>query len=282
MTPAHIPSLTLSNSVSIPQLGFGTYKVDPVNAQRVVECALEVGYRHIDTAQMYGNEREVGRAVAASGLSRDDVFITTKLDNPYHRPADARDAFARSLDALGVERVDLFLIHWPLPTLYGGDFVSTWRVLEDIYDRGQARAIGVSNFLTHHLRTLIEATDIVPHVNQVESHPHHQCPELHEFHRQHGIVTEAWSPLARGRVLDDPTLVAIAEECGKTPAQVALRWAIQRGDVVFPKSTHRERMEANLALFDFSLTDDQMTRISAIDRGEDGRSGSHPDTMDRL
>ena len=271
-----IQTLTLANGTLIPPLGFGTYKVAPDVTQQVVETALELGYRHIDTAAMYGNEREVGAAISASGLARDDLFVTTKLDNPDHEPAAARAGFARSLDLLGLDVVDLYLIHWPLPRTT--DYVATWATLVELLDTGRVREIGVSNFQADHLRAIIAATGVVPAVNQVEVNPYLTQEPLRALHRELGIVTEAWSPLARGRVLSDPLVNRLAEALDKTPSQVVLRWHLQRGDVVFPKSTHRERMVENLDVSDFTLGDDEMASISGLNRDE--RSGSNPDAVE--
>ena len=240
----------------------------------------QAGYRHIDTAQMYGNERGVGEGVRDSGLAREGVFITSKLSNAAHRPDDARRAFAATLAALGSDHVDLFLIHWPLPTLYDGDFVSTWRVLEEFQREGRARSIGVSNFQPAHLARLAAETDTVPAVNQVEVHPYFANDIIRAYGQQHGIVTQAWSPLAQGAVLTDPAITAIAARLARTPSQVVLRWHIQRGDVVFPKTVSRERMRENLDLFTFELEADDMTTLASLDRGESGRTGPHPDTFD--
>ncbi|MDO5720015.1 MAG: aldo/keto reductase [Actinomycetaceae bacterium] len=277
-----VPALTMHHGLTIPQFGLGTYKVPPEEAQRVVEDGAEVGYRHFDTAQMYQNEKEVGLGLAASGLAREDYFLTTKLNNSNHLPDDARRSFDQSLTDLGVDYVDLFLIHWPLPTLYNGDFVSTWKVLEEFYADGRARSIGVSNFLEHHLQELFDHCDTVPMINQVESHPYLPMRELHEFHGQHAILTQAWSPLARGNLVDDKTLTRIGQQYDKTASQVALRWAIQRGDIVFPKSMQKQRMIENLSIFDFELSDADMATIFTLDMGENGRTGSHPNTMDRI
>jgi 2,5-diketo-D-gluconate reductase A len=272
-----IPDITLNDGATIPQLGFGVFQIPPAETARAVEHALQVGYRHIDTAEMYGNEREVGEAVRASDLDRADVYVTSKLNNGFHRPDDARRAFDGTLQALGFDHVDLFLIHWPLPTLYDGDFVSTWRALEEFKADGRARSIGVSNFQVEHLERLAAETDTVPAVNQIEAHPYLHNDEVRTYGEAHGIATEAWSPIAKGAVLDDPVIVEIAGELGRTPAQVTLRWHVQRGSIVFPKSTTPARIEANLRIFDFELDDDQMARIDALDRGEDGRTGPHPD-----
>lgn len=276
-----IPTVTTRSGVEIPQLGFGTYKVTN-GAEEVVINALENGYRHLDTAQMYHNEAEVGAAWKASGVDRADLFITSKLDNPNHEPDVARTAFARTLEDLQTDYVDLFLIHWPLPMYYNGDFGSTWAVLEEFLADGRARSIGVSNFEVHHLEKLFETAQVIPEVNQIESHPYLQVDELHSFNREHGIITQAWSPLARGGVVSDPVLRKIGEAHGKSAAQVALRWALQRGDVIFPKATHSERQRQNREIFDYELTDEEMEAIYSLDRAEAGRTGKHPDVMDRL
>jgi 2,5-diketo-D-gluconate reductase A len=274
---SQVPDLALNNGQTIPQLGFGVFKIDPAETAEAVGRALDVGYRHIDTAQQYYNEKEVGEAIRASGVDRDEVFVTSKLSNGAHAPDDARTAFDGTLKALDLDYVDLFLIHWPLPTLYGGDFVSTWRVMEEFYQSGRARSIGVSNFQVPHLRRLAAETEVVPAVNQIEVHPYLTNEEVREYGAEHGILTEAWSPIARGRVVGDPTISAIAERVGRTPAQVTLRWHIQRGDIVFPKSTNPSRIAENFQLFDFELTDDDTAAISALDRGE--RTGPNPDTF---
>jgi 2,5-diketo-D-gluconate reductase A len=277
-----IPSIELNDGHAIPQLGFGVFQVAPEETAAAVTTALEAGYRHIDTAQMYRNERGVGDAVRASGLDRADIFVTSKLNNSFHRPDDARAAFARTLAELQVEYVDLFLIHWPLPTLYDGDFVSTWRTLEEFRREGRARSIGVSNFQVEHLRRLAAATDVVPAVNQVELHPYFRNGAVGAYDRDHGIGTQAWSPIARGRVLGDPVTTAVAEKLGRTPAQVVLRWHIQHGNIVFPKSTTPARIRENRELFDFELDAADMERIDALDRGEAGRTGPDPDTFAML
>jgi 2,5-diketo-D-gluconate reductase A len=274
-----VPDLVLNNGQTIPQLGFGVFQIDPAETADAVKEALDVGYRHIDTAEMYRNEKGVGEAIRASGLDRAEVYVTSKLSNAAHEPEDARTAFEGTLKALGFEYVDLFLIHWPLPTLYGGDFVSTWRVLEELYQSGRARAIGVSNFQVPHLRRLAAETEVVPAVNQIEVHPYFGNEEVRAYGAEHGILTEAWSPIAQGRVLNDPTISGIADRLGRTTAQVTLRWHIQRGDVVFPKSTTPSRISENFEIFDFELTDDDMAAISALDKGEDGRTGANPDTF---
>ena len=274
-----VPFITLNDGNAIPQLGFGVYQIPPEETARAVGRALEIGYRHIDTAEMYGNEAEVGQAVRASGLDRGDVFVTSKLSNAFHEPDDARRAFDETLSELGFDYVDLFLIHWPLPTVYNGDYVSTWKALEEFKNDGRARSIGVSNFQIEHLERLASETDTVPAVNQIEVHPYLTNDAVRGYGREHGIVTEAWSPIAQGGVLEDPTITQIAEKAGKVPAQVVLRWHIQRGDIVFPKSVTPSRMEENFDLFDFELEAADMEKITALDCGEDGRTGPHPDTF---
>ena len=274
-----VPSIQLNDGNSIPQLGFGVFQIPPEETAEAVRLALEIGYRHIDTAEMYGNEREVGEALRASGLDRGEVFVTSKLNNSYHRPDDARRAFDQTLSELGFDYVDLFLIHWPLPTLYDGDFVSTWRTLEEFKADGRARSIGVSNFEVDHLERLAAETDVVPAVNQIELHPYLLNEEVRSYGEEHGIATEAWSPLKQGEVLRDPVIVEIAERVGRTPAQVVLRWHVQRGNIVFPKSTTPERMRENFELFDFELEPGDIERINGLDRGEAGRNGPHPDRM---
>ena len=282
MTSSPVPTVTLHDDRRIPQLGFGVFQVPPEQTQETVEQAFQAGYRHIDTAQMYGNEAGVGAAIKASGLPREDLWITTKLNNGFHRPDDARREFAASLDRLGLDQVDLFLIHWPLPTRYDGDYASTWRTLTELHEDGRARTVGVSNFEPAHLQTIIDATGVVPVVNQIEVHPFFGNEAARAAGAQHGIATEAWAPIAKGRVNDDPTIKEIAERVGRTPAQVALRWHVQRGDIVFPKSMRAERMRENFAIFDFELSDDDLAATSALDRGEDGRTGPNPNTMDWL
>ncbi|WP_233512413.1 aldo/keto reductase [Micromonospora deserti] len=277
-----IPDITLNDGNTIPQLGFGVYQIEPRDTVEAVSKALEVGYRHIDTAEMYGNEAEVGQTIRASGLDRGAVFVTSKLNNGFHRPDDARRAFESTLAALKTDYIDLFLIHWPLPTRYDGDFVSTWRTLEEFQRDGRARSIGVSNFQVAHLERLAAEADMVPAVNQIEVHPYFGNQEVRAYGRAHNILTEAWSPIAQGKVLRDPTVVDVAEQVGRTPAQVVLRWHVQRGDIVFPKSTTPERIEENFGVFDFELDDVVMERITELDRGEAGRQGPNPDTFDYI
>ena len=273
-----VPTITLNDGAEIPQLGFGVFLVPPDETQRTVEQALEVGYRHLDTAQMYGNEAEVGAAIAASGIPRDQLYVTTKLNNGHHLPDDARRSFDESLAKLGLDRVDLFLIHWPLPTRYDGDFVSTWQALVELRDGGGTTSVGVSNFEPDHLERIIDATGVVPAVNQIEVNPYFTNEAARAADARHGIATEAWSPIARGAISGDATIEASANRVGRTTAQVVLRWHLQRGDIVFPKSMHRERMEENFALFDFELTDADLATIAGLDRDE--RTGPDPTTFD--
>jgi 2,5-diketo-D-gluconate reductase A len=275
-----VPQIELNDGNSIPQLGFGVFQIPPGETAEAVRRALEVGYRHIDTAQAYRNEREVGEGIRESGLDRADVFVTSKLPNSRHRPDDAREAFDGTLSAVGSDYVDLFLIHWPLPMLYDGDYVSTWQTLEQFNAEGRARSIGVSNFEVEHLERLAAECDVVPAVNQIELHPYFQNEAVRRYGEEQNIATEAWSPIAQGAVLGDPAIGEIAERLGRTPAQVVLRWHVQRGSIVFPKSTTPARIEENFALFDFELEPDDMSRIDALDRGEAGRTGPHPNEFD--
>ena len=275
-----VPDVKLRDGNSIPQLGFGVFQIKPADTEKAVTTALETGYRHIDTAEMYGNEKGVGDAVRACGLGRDEIFLTSKLNNGFHRPDDARRAFADTLTALGSDYVDLFLIHWPLPTRYGGDFVSTWKTLEEFYREGRARSIGVSNFQPRHLRRLHTEGEIPPAVNQIEVNPYLTQDELRGFCAEHQIAVEAWSPLARGHALDDPTIRAIARRAAKTPAQVVLRWHLERGDIVFPKSVTPDRIRENMDIFDFGLSAEEVGAISALNRNE--RTGPDPDKFDMI
>jgi 2,5-diketo-D-gluconate reductase A len=273
-----IPQLMLNNGRPIPQFGFGVFLVPPAETAGAVTSALEAGYRHVDTAQAYGNEAEVGAAISQFGVDRADVFVTTKLRNAAHRPDDARAAFDGSLKALGFDYVDLFLIHWPLPTRYDGDFVSTWQTLEEFYRDGRARSIGVSNFQPHHLRRIHQECEITPAVDQIEVHPYLTQDDVRGFCAEHQITVEAWSPIARGNALGDPTIDDIARRYGKTPAQVILRWHIERGDIVFPKSVTPSRIRENIDIFDFELTGEDVEAISALNRNE--RTGPDPDKFD--
>jgi 2,5-diketo-D-gluconate reductase A len=283
-----IPRITLNNGTTFPQLGFGTLNVQPdrqdttANAERTAEIvglALQVGYRHIDTAQQYGTERGVGLAIAASGIPRRDVYVTTKLGNANHRPDNARRSFDATLDKLGLAHVDLFLMHWPLPTLYDGDYVSTWRAMTELIAEGRLHSAGVSNFQPHHLDRIIGETGVVPVVNQIEVHPGFANSDVVAASTRYGVVVEAWSPLGQGRILDDSVIAPLAAAHGKSPAQVMLRWHIQHGHIVIPKSVHRDRMAENFELFDFELSADEVASIDGLDEGETGRIGPHPDTF---
>jgi 2,5-diketo-D-gluconate reductase A len=272
-----VPDVMLNNGRTIPQFGFGVFQVKPEDTVEAVSTALQTGYRHLDTAEMYGNEKEVGAAIAKSGLDRADVFVTSKLSNDAHLPDDARVAFDLSLEELGLDYLDLFLIHWPLPTRYDGDFVSTWQTLEEFYRDGRARSIGVSNFQPHHIRRLHAEAEIPPAVNQIEVHPYLTQDDVRGFCAEHQIAIEGWSPIAQGEVLDDPTINEIAERAGKTPAQVVLRWHIERGDIIFPKSVTAARIRENFAIFDFELSGEDVGAISALNK--DQRTGPDPDTF---
>jgi len=273
-----VPTITLNNGVEIPQLGFGVFQIEPEKTKDPTLAALEVGYRHIDTAEMYGNEKEVGEAVRASGIDRGEIFVTSKLNNGFHAYDDALGAFDQSLKDLDIDYLDLFLVHWPLPGV--GDYVETWKAMEKIYESGRVKAIGVSNFQPHHLRRIHGETSVTPAVNQIEVHPYFTNDEVRAFNSEHGIATEAWSPIAQGNVLQDETVTRIAGNLGRTPAQVTLRWHIQRGDIVFPKSVTRSRVEENFQLFDFELSGEDMTAITALDR--DGRQGPNPDEFNYI
>jgi len=279
---SNVPTIELNDGAKIPQLGFGVYQIPPDQTAEAVKTALEVGYRHIDTAEMYGNERGVAEGIRAAGVDRAEVYVTSKLNNGFHRPDDARRAFDATLAELGSDYVDLFLIHWPLPTLYDGDFVSTWQTLEEFKRDGRARSIGVSNFQVPHLERLAKETETVPAVNQIEVHPYFCNDAVRAYGTQHGIATEAWSPLAQGRVLDEQVIAGVAAGTGKTPAQVVLRWHIERGDIAFPKSVTPQRIRENFEIFDFELSPDDVAAISGLDRGEDGRIGPNPDTFDYI
>ena len=274
-TETAVPTILLNNGVEIPQLGFGVFQIEPPKTKDATLAALEVGYRHIDTAEMYKNEQGVGEAVRESGIPREQIFVTSKLNNGFHAPDAVEPAFAQALETLDIGYLALFLIHWPLPDVL--DYVATWKAMEELYASGRVRSIGVSNFQPHHLNRLLTESTVVPAVNQIEVHPYLAQEQLRAVDREHGIATEAWSPIAQGKVLDDATIVRIAEARGKTPAQVTLRWHIQRGDIVFPKSVTKDRVQANFDFFDFELSDADMNDISALDRGE--RTGPDPDTM---
>lgn len=271
------PVLPLNSGATIPQLGFGVFRVDPDETERIVTDALELGYRHIDTAAIYGNEEGVGRAIAASGIPREDLFITTKLWNSDQGTQSAYDAVDLSLEKLGLDTVDLYLIHWPTPkrNLYR----ESWTALQQIQADGRATSIGVSNFLVEHLENIIADGGAVPAVNQIELHPALQQPEVVAFSRSYGIQIEAWGPLGQGKypLFDEPGVAAAAAAHDKSPAQVVLRWHLQNGNIVFPKSNSRKRIAENLDVFDFELTDAEVAAISALER--DGRVGSHPNDV---
>ena len=270
-----VPTVTLNNGVEIPQLGFGVFLVKPEETFEAVREALEVGYRHIDTAELYQNEKEVGLAIAESGLERSEIFVTSKLANSKLGFDAALVAFDETLAALGIDQIDLFLIHWPLATVR--DFVESWRALERIYAEGRSRAIGVSNFNIGHLQRLFDETEVVPSVNQIEAHPYLTQEALLFFDAEHAIATQAWSPLGRGAVLRDRLLVELAQAYGRTPAQVVLRWHIQRGSIVFPKSVNPARIRENFEIFDFELSPGDMQKITALNR--DKRVGPDPETF---
>lgn len=272
---ASVPEVELNDGIVVPQVGLGVFQVPPEDTERVVADAFAAGYRSVDTATRYDNEDGVGAALAASGLAPEDVFVATKLANPDQGYESTLAAFDASATALGLKVVDLYLIHWPCPGR--GEALNSWRAMTELAAAGRIRSIGVSNFLVHHLQELMDASDVVPSVNQIELHPYLQQRELRAFHATHGIATEAWSPLAQGAVLDDPVITAIAERLGRTPAQVVLRWHVQLGTIVIPKSVTPSRMVENIAVFDFELDDADMAAIEALDRGEAGRTGFHPD-----
>jgi 2,5-diketo-D-gluconate reductase A len=269
------PSLPLSDGHSIPQIGLGVYKVPDPAAETLVAGAIESGYRHIDTATLYRNERGVGAGVRASGLPREEIFVTTKVWNTEQGREKTLRAFDTSLGQLGFDYVDLYLIHWPVPSQ--GLFLETWRTLEELKADGRARSIGVSNFEPHHLDVLLRESDTVPTVNQIELHPWLQQRAVREYNEAHGIVTESWSPLARGRVADAPALDRIAEKHGKSAAQVTIRWHLQLGAVVIPKSSSLERVRSNFDVFDFELDADDLAAIEVLE--EDHRTGPHPDHL---
>ncbi|PYC69081.1 oxidoreductase [Streptomyces tateyamensis] len=269
------PSITLNNGVEIPQLGFGVWQISDHQAPAVVGQALRAGYRSIDTASIYGNEAGVGRAVAESGLAREEVFVATKLWNANQGYDTTLRAFDASLARLGLDHVDLYLIHWPAPAR--NRYQDTWRAIERLTGEGRIRAAGVSNFQPAHLQRLLDTSDLVPAVNQIELHPGLQQNEVRAFHAKHGIATEAWSPLAQGAVLADPVITAIAGRTGKSPAQVVLRWHLEIGAIAIPKSATPARIRENLDILDFQLTDEDLTAIAGLDRNL--RTGPHPDSF---
>lgn len=269
-----VPDLTCANGVTIPQLGFGVFKVPSEETRKAVLTALEVGYRHIDTATLYDNEEGVGQAIRDSGIPREDIFVTTKVWNGDQGSDSTLRAFDASMKRLGLDSLDLYLIHWPTPAR--DRYVDTWHAMEHLHRDGRVRAIGVSNFQPTHLRRLCTESDTVPAINQVELHPYLQQAEVRRTNAELGILTEAWSPLARGgELLSDPVITAVADKHGRTPAQVVLRWHVELGNVVIPKSVTRSRVEENFAIFDFHLDDDDMKQIAGLDRGM--RTGPDPD-----
>jgi 2,5-diketo-D-gluconate reductase A len=271
-----VPNLTLNNGIEIPQLGFGVFKVPSGQTKEVVLAALKTGYRHIDTARLYGNETEVGEAVRESGLDRDEVFVTTKVWNDDQGYDATMRAFDASMDRLGFDVLDLYLIHWPVP--HQDLYLDTWRAMEQLYRDGRIRAIGVSNFNPHHLRRLVDETDVVPVLNQVELHPYLQQEEVRKTDESLDVLTEAWGPIARGgELLSDPVIARLADTHGKTPAQVVLRWHVQLGNVVIPKSVTPSRIEENFDVFSFELAEEDMAAIADLDRGE--RTGPDPDEL---
>jgi len=283
------PVINLNDGTTIPQLGFGTLNV-PENRSgseqateitaEAVRQAIAAGYRHVDTAQMYGNEAGVGRGVATAGIPRSDVHITSKLSNANHRPQDVRRSFDETLRKLRTDQLDLFLMHWPLPMLYDGDYPSTWQAITGLKADGRLRSAGVSNFQPDHLDRIIRETGTRPAVNQIEVHPYFRNDAARHASQRHGIAVEAWSPLGQGAVLKDEVIERIAAGHGKTTAQVILRWHVQHGHIIFPKSARPERMTENIRIFDFALADEDMAAIDALDRGEDGRIGPNPDKFD--
>jgi 2,5-diketo-D-gluconate reductase A len=267
------PTISLNDGNVIPQLGFGVWQVPNERAAEVVGTAISTGYRSIDTASIYGNEIGVGKGIAASPVPRSELFITTKLWNDQH--TNARNALNKSLRRLGLDQVDLYLIHWPKPRQKA--YLEAWKALVKLKEEGRAKSIGVSNFTVSHLQRIIDATGVAPSVNQIELHPRFQQKELAACHTEHGIITESWSPLGQGTLLEDPTLKALAEKHGRTPAQVVIRWHLDRGYIVIPKSVTPSRIRENLDVFDFSLDADDLAKIAALDR-KDGRIGPDPET----
>lgn len=270
-----VPAIALHDGVEIPQLGFGVFQVPPEDTQATVEEALEVGYRHVDTAAAYRNERGVGAALASSGIPRDELFVTTKLWNSQQGYESTLGACEKSLERLGLDHVDLYLVHWPVPT--EGRALHTWRAFERIHEEGRSRTVGVSNFRIEDLETLEREAATRPTVNQIELHPHFPQAELRAWHAEHGIATEAWSPLAQGDLLVNETIAAVASRHDRTPAQVILRWHLQLGNVVIPKSATPARIRENFDIFDFELDDEDMTEIAALDVGK--RIGPDPSTF---
>jgi 2,5-diketo-D-gluconate reductase A len=276
MVGMSVPNVVLNNGIEIPQLGFGVWRVPSEETQEVVELALEAGYRHIDTAKLYGNEDGVGAAIRASGLDRDQVFVTSKVWNDDQGYDDTLRAFDVTMKELGFDVLDLYLIHWPVPSK--GLAADTWRAMEKLYHDGRIRAIGVSNFHAHHLEALMGTAEVRPTVNQVELHPYHQQRDVRDANDRLEVATEAWSPLAKGReLLEDPVVVEIATRHGRTPAQVVLRWHLQHGTIVIPKSVTPSRIKENIDVFDFELDPDEILAVNGLNR--DARIGAHPDEM---
>ena len=282
-------NIRLNDGVEIPQIGFGTLNVQPdrsgseaslATAERVVSLALQAGYRHIDTAQMYGNERGVGRAIAASGIPCQELFITSKLGNGNHKPDAVRRSLEQTLTYIGVERLDLFLMHWPLPTRYDGDYVSTWQAITELRQEELVRSVGVSNFEPDHLDRIITETGVRPSVNQIEVHPQFSNRAACDATERHEVAVEAYSPLGHGAVLGNPTIADVAAALARTPAQVILRWHLQHGRIVIPKSVSQERMVENLTIEDFALTAEHMNAIDGLDNPTSGRVGLDPNTFD--
>ncbi|RSZ63140.1 aldo/keto reductase [Corynebacterium hylobatis] len=273
-----IPTITLNDNTSIPQLGFGVFQIPPEDTERVVSTALEAGYRHFDTAAIYGNEEGVGKALAASGIPRDELYITTKLWNDRH--GDAETACSESLERLGLDRLDLYLIHWPCPAQ--NRYVEAWQQLVELRDKGLTPSIGVANFLPEHIDRLEMTSRVTPVLNQIELHPAFQPWKDIDAARVHGIKVEAWAPLGQGRndVLEQPEVVDTAETHGVTPAQVVIRWHLQNGVILIPRSSRRERIRENIDVFGFELSEDEMSAITALDEGEAGRVGTHPLDME--
>ncbi|GGA61527.1 2,5-diketo-D-gluconic acid reductase [Pseudoclavibacter endophyticus] len=274
--PTQVPTITLNDGTSIPQLGFGVFLVEPGETERIVTDALEAGYRHIDTAKIYGNEEGVGRAIAKSGIPRDELYITTKLWNDDQGRENVRPALEASLERLALDHVDLYLIHWPTPER--GLYVETWEAMLELPATGLTTSVGVCNFLEPHLRDIISATGTAPVVNQIEQHPYLQQPELDAVLTEHDIRIEAWGPLAQAKtgLFDEPAVIDAARAHNKSPAQAIIRWHLQKGNIVFPKTVSRARMDENFSVLDFELTDDEFAAISLLDKGEEGRVATNP------